>query len=424
VNKAVKRAAALLGLCSLMVFLLIGYGMAMLPEEVAITGRQMLVFNAPYSAELVEIPTGKQPGAIGWMPEQGGTDGQAAMAEPENAPARQAAFKLLRLFPVKSAKVTVAKRSYVRVGGDIFGVKLYTKGVLVAKTDLVTTAKGNENPAQAAGIRSGDVITAIDGKEVNRKAEVAQAIENCGGTPLRLTVERGGSELTLRLAPVRGAADGKLIAGLWIRDSSAGIGTVTFYDEKSKTVAGLGHAICDVDSGEVIPISGGEMVSAKVMGCYKGVDGSPGELCGVFDTQTLAALQKNGETGVYGTLAFAPKNELLPVALKSEVKTGAAKILATVEGTTARYYDAEITRVSVNAGAGQKNMTIRITDPALIAATGGIVQGMSGSPIVQDGMLIGAITHVFVNTPLEGYAIFAQTMLETARESAQLREAA
>jgi len=364
--------------------------MRALPGEVStVTGRQTVALGAPYTAQMPEQPA-------------------------------ESVYKFLQVFPVKTAIITVAKRSYVLVGGEVFGIKLYTRGVLVAKTDIVTTKNGNENPAQAAGLRSGDIITEIDGKEVNRKREVSEAIENSGGTPLRMTVERGGGVLRLECTPALSAAGDKYVAGLWIRDSSAGIGTVTFYDKKSGTMAGLRHAICDVDSGETIPISGGELVSAKVMGCYKGTDGAPGELCGVFEPQVLAALEINGEAGVYGEITGSfPAGDLLPVAMKSEVRPGPAQIAVTVSGKEKRYYGVEITKVSSNLNSIQKNMTIRVTDTDLIEATGGIVQGMSGSPIVQNGMLVGAVTHVFVNSPLEGYAIFAETMLETARGAAK-----
>jgi len=160
-----------------------------------------------------------------------------------------------------------------------------------------------------------------------------------------------------------------------------------------------------------------------VMGCYKGADGAPGELCGVFEPQALAALEVNGDTGVYGALnSDVPEGDLLPVALNTEVKTGPAQIAVTVSGKEKKYYDVEITRVSSNLNSAQKNMTVRVTDPELIEVTGGIVQGMSGSPILQNGMLVGAVTHVFVNSPLEGYAIFAQTMLETAQTAAENRD--
>ncbi len=404
-RKAVRRVSVFLTVCCCLIFSFIAYGISALPEELAVNDLQLPVLSAPYTAEMADEFTGLD----------------FAPAQAKSAQVQQAAFKLFRFFPVKSTKITVTRRSYVQLGGNIFGIKLYTRGVLVAKTDLVSTENGNENPAQKAGLRSGDLITKINGVSVNRKSEVAAAIENCGGAPLQLTVERDGSEQRLKLAPAKGASGGKYLAGLWIRDSSAGIGTVTFFDGESNTVAGLGHAICDVDSGEMIPISGGELVEAKVMGCYKGVDGTPGELCGIFDSQKIANLERNGETGVYGEMSVEPKGETLPVALKSEVRTGPAKILVTVDGAGAKYYNVEITRVSLNATTSQKNMTLRVTDPRLIETTGGIVQGMSGSPLVQNDMLVGAVTHVFVSSPLEGYAIFAQTMLETARQTADAR---
>jgi stage IV sporulation protein B len=336
--------------------------------------------------------------------------------------ALKGSYKLLGIFPVKDATTILTKRSYVILGGDVFGIKLYTKGVLIAKTDTVTTEKGSENPAFAAGLRSGDIIEAIDGKEVNRKQEVSDAILGCEGEPLDLTVRRAGDVLHLSLEPVLGAGSDKYLAGLWIRDSSAGIGTVTFYDPESNTLAGLGHAICDVDTGEILPVSGGELVRAKVMGCYKGVSGKPGELCGVFENEVLAKLKINSAQGIYGTLNALPEGKKVPVALQNEVKTGPAQIYATVDGDAPRYYDAEIEKVSAGSASSAKNMTIRITDETLKEKTGGIVQGMSGAPLLQNGVLVGAVTHVFVNTPLAGYAIFAQTMVEVAR--GELQEAA
>lgn len=407
----IRRAAAFLTVSCLVYLALIGYGMGTLPEEISVTDQQTVAPDAPYTAQVLGKP------------------GQSVAADADaqdSASEQNAVYKLLHLFPVKSTKIRTAKRSYVLVGGEVFGIKLYTRGVLVAKTDTVITANGNENPAQAAGLRSGDLITEINGVEVSRKKEVSQAIENSGGTPLRVTVERDGGVMHLECTPVKSAAGDKYIAGLWIRDSSAGIGTVTFYDKASGTMAGLGHAICDVDSKEIIPISGGELVSAKVMGCYKSADGAPGELCGVFEPQVLASLEINGDTGVYGGLkevpeGIIPNGDLMPVALKSEVKTGPAQIAVTVNGTEKKRYDVEITKVTANLNSTHKNMTIRVTDPALIEITGGIVQGMSGSPLIQNGMLVGAVTHVFVNSALEGYAIFAETMLETAQQAALSR---
>ncbi|MDR2647229.1 MAG: SpoIVB peptidase [Oscillospiraceae bacterium] len=411
-KNTVKRACVFLTICCCTVFSFIGYGERALPEEIALTIQQPLVNQAPYSVEIVDANT---EGAA----KRNQTSGQAAAVDAANE-LRVAAFKLLDLFPVKSAKLSIAKRSYVIVGGEVFGIKLYTRGVLVAKTDLVSGARDTENPSQAAGIRAGDLITAIDGKTVERKKDVADAITRSGGKPLILRVERGGKPMDLTLKPVR-AEDGKYLAGLWIRDSSAGIGTVTFYDASSNTIAGLGHAICDVDTGEIVPIAGGELVSARVMGCYKGTDGSPGELCGLFESDTLGTLGQNGAAGIYGELNSKPAGVVVPVAQRGEIKLGKAQIIATIDSDGPQTFDVQITKVSSNVNA-QKNMTIKITDPKLIEVTGGIVQGMSGAPLMQNGMLAGAVTHVFVNNPLEGYAIFAQTMVETAQSVSDTRE--
>ena len=408
--------------CSMVYLSFIGYGMHVLPEELRVLDQPanenqvISLFSA--LPEQTEPPHDPKAQKANGTPAQGEA---AAENQVENS-GNVSTFRFLKLFPVKQAKITETKRRYVSLGGDVFGIKLYTRGVLVAKTDLAATENGNENPAQVAGLRAGDVILEIDGREVNRKKEVSDVIEQSGGTPLQMKVERGSEELSLTCTPVKSAVGEKYIAGLWIRDSSAGIGTVTFYDKESNTMAGLGHAICDVDTGEIMTVSGGELVSAKVMGCYKGVDGTPGELCGVFEQETLATLEHNSDCGVYGFLsekADAKAEEPIPVALKTEVKIGAAQAIVTVNGKEKKAYAIEIAKVSPNANTNQKNMTIKITDPNLIEATGGIVQGMSGSPIVQDGMLVGAITHVFVSSPLEGYAIFAETMLEKAETLAE-----
>ena len=216
----------------------------------------------------------------------------------------------------------------------------------------------------------------------------------------------------MKLLPARSKVDSKFKAGLWVRDSSAGIGTVTFYDRKNGIFAGLGHAVCDVDTGEELPISGGDAVNAAVKGCYKGKDGSPGELCGVFAPGEIGELYENCGIGVYGAFSELPKTGEMPVAIVDEVKTGKAQIISTVDADGPQYYDIEITKIYTKSG--QRNMIIEVRDKRLIEKTGGIVQGMSGSPIVQNGMLVGAVTHVFINDPLKGYAIFAQTMAEEA----------
>lgn len=202
--------------------------------------------------------------------------------------------KAFGVFPVKTARVKVSQRRYVTVGGEIFGIRLYTRGVLIVGSEEIETASGAVDPAARAGLKKGDIILEINGSPVSRNNDISSAVESSGGDEVELLIERAGKKQTVKLLPARSKTDGKFKAGLWVRDSSAGIGTVTFYDRKNGIFAGLGHAVCDVDTGEELPISGGDAVNAAVKGCYKGKDGSPGELCGVFAP---------GEIGELGGLA-------------------------------------------------------------------------------------------------------------------------
>ena len=210
-------------------------------------------------------------------------------------------------------------------------------------------------------------------------------------------------------------SENRLKAGLWVRDSSAGIGTLTFYVPGSDIFAGLGHAVCDVDTGDVLPIASGEIVPARIYSVVKGQSGEPGELRGGFELGSLGNLAVNGETGIYGSLTQTPvRGDPVPVAMKQQVKTGYAQVLTTIDGTEPELYDIRIDQVRYNDSSPTRNMVIVITDERLLEETGGIVQGMSGSPILQDGKLVGAVTHVFVNEPTKGFAIFAENMLKTA----------
>lgn len=324
--------------------------------------------------------------------------------------------KLFNIFPVKKAKVTVTQRKYVVPGGNVFGIRLYTRGVMVIRIDEVTTPSGNRSPGKSAGLKAGDMILSVDGKSITRNKELSSAIAASNGKTMKMIIERNGEEKEIIFEPAL-SNEGTYKGGLWIRDSTAGIGTVTWYDRSNGIFAGLGHAVCDVDTGEIMPLSGGDAVEAEVKGCYKGTAGSAGELCGVFTSGTIGELYLNGYTGVYGIMDSYDKNRsVLPVALKQEVKTGAARIICTVDENGPQYYDAEITKVYTDTSDDQRNLTIKITDEALIEKTGGIVQGMSGSPIVQNGMLVGAVTHVFVDDPTEGYGILAENMLDTAKQ--------
>ena len=323
--------------------------------------------------------------------------------------------KLFNIFPIKSAKVKVSRRKYVVPGGNAFGIRLYTKGVMIIRIDGVTTPSGNVSPGKAAGLKEGDMIISVDGVDVYRNRELSAIFASSGGKTLKLEIERDSKKKEINFTPVLCSEDSTYKGGLWIRDSTAGIGTVTWYDRTNGIFAGLGHAVFDADTGEIMPLSGGDAVEAEIKGCYKGTNGSAGELCGVFSSGSIGSLYINGETGVYGIMdSFDADDKVVPVALRQEVKTGAAQIICTVDDTGAEYYNIEIKKI-FDGTDNQRNMVIKVTDPVLLEKTGGIVQGMSGSPILQNGMLVGAVTHVFVDDPTEGYAIFAQNMTETAQ---------
>lgn len=335
----------------------------------------------------------------------------------------RARLTLAGLFPLKEVIVTVTEERTVMVCGTPFGIKMYTDGVLVVGLSDVTTAAGQVNPAAAAGVRIGDVITAVNGQKVTTSRQVSGAIKEGDGGRLILRLRREGVEFDATLTPAR--TENGYQVGMWIRDSAAGVGTLTFYDPVTGAFGGLGHAICDVDTGTVMPLGDGEIVPARIFGIVKGEAGNPGELKGCFDPGTLGHLQQNGEQGLYGTLTVYPVGAVgLPVASRQQVHTGAVQILCTLDGTRPQYYDAVIERVRPNGRSGSRHMVVRVTDADLLTLAGGIVQGMSGSPIIQDGKLVGAITHVLVDDPTRGYGLFAEDMLEMADQTAAQEDVA
>lgn len=405
------KAMALLGFaCSAVIFGLLGFAERTVPDELYVTQGRL-----PWVGELcVAMPEEQAPQVQLHM--QGN---QAVQAQGYNVQ-----VKLLNLFPVKNSHVTVTQRRYVVPGGTAFGLRLYTNGVVIVGMDPVETKDGSVNPAKDAGLKEGDVLLSMNGQPVSRNEDVSRIFRGCGGKALQLRIRRGEQELDVKFQPACSASDGKFRAGLWIRDSSAGVGTLTFYEPDSRVFAGLGHAICDVDTGGEMPLLAGDIVNAHINGCYKGSKGAAGELCGVFGNRVMGTLSVNGHTGVYGIMnaSSALNGKAVPVALRQEVKTGPAQIISTVDGKEPRYYDVEITKIYSGPDTQVKNMIVEVTDEALIEKTGGIVQGMSGSPILQDGMLVGAVTHVFVNNPLQGYGIFAENMLHTAESVSAAQE--
>lgn len=302
-------------------------------------------------------------------------------------------------------------------GGVPFGVRLCHEGVtVVGLPDVRTGGTGSGSPAKDAGIRVRDIILSVDGKRVTSAADMAALIGECGGKTLDLTLRRGDGELTISVTPV--LSDDGYKAGLWIRDSTAGIGTVTFIDPATGAFAGLGHGICDSDTGELVKPGRGIVVNVAISGVEKGQAGAPGELRGYFSSGKIGSLTGNTECGVFGVFAELPEGmsgdaKAIPAATSAETHDGDAEIICTSDSGTGRY-KVRISGID-RSGRPVKNFVVTVTDPDLIAKTGGIVQGMSGSPIIQDGKLIGAVTHVLVNSPEMGYGIFIDNMLAAGR---------
>lgn len=325
--------------------------------------------------------------------------------------------------PVKTVRAQVVERRVVQVSGVPFGIKMFANGAMVVGFSDIYTSLGYKNPAKTAGLRMGDVITSIAGKQTRTNEDVAAALQGLGGSPAEVTFVRGGVEQSVQITAVLDASTDTWRTGMWVRDSSAGIGTLTFIDGVSGTFAGLGHSIHDVDTGTTITLLKGEIVPVEITGAVAGSAGSPGELKGRFLSGTPGGdITVNGETGVYGTISGSWGGLGVEVALAQEVETGPAEILTTIAGQEPQSYSAVIEKIALTSDSPNRNMVVRVTDPRLLDVTGGIVQGMSGSPILQNGRLVGAVTHVLVNDPSRGYAIFAENML-TSADAAALKAA-
>lgn len=319
---------------------------------------------------------------------------------------------LYNYIPVKSVDVNVVDKTCVIPCGTPFGIKLYANGVVIVGFNDVDTVSGTVNPAKEAGLEVGDVICSVNGSKVVTNDELAGELEGCNGKDVALAVKRDKKSFTVLLHPVQSEADNTYKAGLWVRDSTAGIGTLTFYNPYTKGFAGLGHGICDSDTQELMPLLSGEIVPVTINGVTKGQSGSPGELRGYFtNDKVIGNLMENIQDGVYGLFNNRPEGAAVKVGMKQAVKTGPVKILTTIDGDKPSYYDAYIEKIDYRDGVKSKNIVLHVTDQKLLAQTGGIVQGMSGSPIIQNNMLVGAVTHVFINDPTRGYGIFAENML-------------
>ena len=315
--------------------------------------------------------------------------------------------------PVKRVNVDVRPSRLVIPGGQAIGVALEMKGVLVVgASDVGQTV----SPARKAGIRAGDRIVAVNGTQIQSAQHLSELIKK--GGEAKLTVQRGDDSLSVPVMPVKDGLDGAYRLGIWVRDSTAGVGTLSFYDPESGMYGALGHAITDVDTGAMLSVVDVSIKKSRVVDILKSSDGRPGELMGDFMTSAveLGGLAKNTQRGIYGKLNRPLSNSLypegVPVAARTELATGPATLLTTLDDGGVKSYDCEITKLFNQSEPGQRSMVIKITDPELIEKTGGIVQGMSGSPILQNGKLAGVVTHVYIDDTLLGYAVYAEWMLK------------
>ena len=319
-------------------------------------------------------------------------------------------FSLLGLIPLHETKVNVAGERTLIPGGQAVGVALRTQGVLVVSR----TARGDAKTP----LRTGDVILSVEGEAVESAAALSKRINQLSRDTTSLCVLRGGREVTLAVATPVDQTDGKRRLGVWVRDSTAGVGTLSYMEPQSGAYGALGHAIVDADTGETLTVQEGALMRATVVGVTRAQSGKAGELRGSFlkEGEQIGTLAVNGAYGIYGTLDGMPEGLLypqgLPVGSRSAVHTGAASILSTVDEEGPKEYAIEIVRCFAQNEPSPKGMIIRVTDERLLQKTGGIVQGMSGSPILQDGRIIGAVTHVYLNDSTQGYGMYIEWMLE------------
>ena len=313
------------------------------------------------------------------------------------------------------------KRKDIEVypGGISIGVKINNKGALVVGYSDISTHEGlSESPGKVAGIELGDIIEEVNGENIETCSDLISKVKTCRNDEMTVKILRGNSEITKKVSLIK--EDNEYKIGLWVRDSTAGIGTLTFYDKDSKTFGALGHPITDGDTNVSFNIKSGTLLKSSVLSIKKGERGNPGEIKGLFinENESIGSIEKNTNSGIYGNGSSELINpnfgDAMTVAYRDEIKEGHAQIITTVEDGGAKAYDIEILKLLPQDEPGSKSMIIKIVDPVLLEKTGGIVQGMSGSPIIQNGKIIGAVTHVLINKPDVGYGIYIEWMLQDA----------
>ena len=332
--------------------------------------------------------------------------------------AAEVTVNLFGLFPIGRMRVDVGEDLILVPGGQAVGVALATKGVLVVG---VSDVKGL-SPAREAGLRAGDLIESVNGQPLESSDQLTALVASSQGAPLSVVYTRDGVSRSATLNPRQASAKDSWRIGAWVRDSTAGVGTLSYYNPADQSFGALGHGITDGDTGKLLPVRLGSLFRAEIVDVRRGQKGTPGELRGSFLRQRalMGEIEENTALGIYGHLQEGFTNPLypdgLPVGYQESVVPGPATILSTIDGNGIRAYSVEIVQTARQLSPAQKSMVIRVTDPVLLEKTGGIVQGMSGSPILQNGRIVGAVTHVFVDDPTRGYGLYIEWMLQTAQE--------
>ena len=393
-KKAIRIIDGIFALCLIIIYSFIVFGNIVLPDKIEAYSTKKIEYKSVYSVENNSLY-------------QVDYQNSSKVSPIEND------IKLLGIIPVKTTSIIQSKPKKVSVSGESFGIKLYTDGVIIVGIRDVETDKGKCNPAKEAGLEKGDIIIEINGKKVYSADSVTDILNDNNGKDYKITVKRNGNYKEFLLKPAYSSSQGCYKVGLWVRDSTAGVGTITYYDKSNNTVSALGHPITDVDTNEIMPILDGEAVRATVTKIYKSKAGEAGSLCCEFTNDIIGTLKKNCQSGIYGKYTCTLKNTYeYEVASPNEIVRGPVQILCTIDSGKAKFYNAQISRISYRENKKGKNMVVKITDERLLEKTGGIVQGMSGSPIIQNEKLVGALTHVIVDSPEKGYAIFAQDMVD------------
>jgi stage IV sporulation protein B len=389
-----------------------------LPDRIALTQGQIrtLTLGMP-----LQISRASGNGAVASSQDETLRDQGAVDLVSETSGTSELLLSLMGILPIKKVEVEVSPEKRLIPGGSAIGVALRTEGVLVVGT---SDLEGGKSPARESGILPGDLLRKVDGVDIESADQLSRLIAQAGVRPLPVELTRDGVAISTTMTPQMDASTGTARMGAWVRDSTAGVGTLSFYDPDTGRYGALGHAITDGDTGKILPVGQGQILKADVVAVQKGVKGTPGELKGSFlrEGVILGNIKSNNLLGIYGSMDAPSVSALypsgLPVGLRSGVHTGPATILSTIDQSGVTAFDVEITRVNDQSEPAPKSMVLRVTDPRLLEKTGGIVQGMSGSPIIQDGRLIGAVTHVFVGDPTQGYGLYIDWMLQKSSEVA------